>query len=73
MNPVDEHGNMFESSVILEGSKTKKENGEKLMVFESSVILEGSKTKIHRDRVIDMFESSVILEGSKTYCLMCPG
>ena len=34
----------FESSVILEGSKTRMRGGRKKEGFESSVILEGSKT-----------------------------
>ena len=34
----------FESSVVLEGSKTKKTEAKGIHVFESSVVLEGSKT-----------------------------
>ena len=34
----------FESSVILEGSKTMDGDRMSLVMFESSVILEGSKT-----------------------------
>ena len=34
----------FESSVILEGSKTNFSNEDLAYLFESSVILEGSKT-----------------------------
>ena len=36
---------MFESSVILEGSKTTRKENLIMAEFESSVILEGSKTK----------------------------
>ena len=35
---------VFESSVILEGSKTRPLRGFPYILFESSVILEGSKT-----------------------------
>ena len=56
----------FESSVILEGSKTYKSIFDLIDVFESSVILEGSKTSITAGIVCRTFESSVILEGSKT-------
>ena len=35
---------LFESSVILEGSKTEALSAEYKPLFESSVILEGSKT-----------------------------
>ena len=56
----------FESSVILEGSKTGGKLQFHVYLFESSVILEGSKTiEINTSECI-MFESSVILEGSKT-------
>ena len=56
----------FESSVILEGSKTVSACFRVFNVFESSVILEGSKTKRLMKNYPTMFESSVILEGSKT-------
>ena len=56
----------FESSVILEGSKTARSFFSAAKVFESSVILEGSKTNLFTCFVARSFESSVILEGSKT-------
>ena len=56
----------FESSVILEGSKTKEVKHVKYHQFESSVILEGSKTNPRTVWPPNEFESSVILEGSKT-------
>ena len=56
----------FESSVILEGSKTNFSNEDLAYLFESSVILEGSKTVPLLIQLASMFESSVILEGSKT-------
>ena len=56
----------FESSVILEDSKTKVLTNIKKYVFESSVILEDSKTiKLNKMPKV-VFESSVILEDSKT-------
>ena len=36
---------LFESSVILEGSKTSAHRAYSAALFESSVILEGSKTR----------------------------
>ena len=56
----------FESSVILEGSKTKSIARDASALFESSVILEGSKTHFLTSLLLQRFESSVILEGSKT-------
>ena len=56
----------FESSVILEGSKTIMALNLESVKFESSVILEGSKTWNSFDMKLIAFESSVILEGSKT-------
>ena len=41
---ADLYVNEFESSVILEGSKTPFWNAQTDNLFESSVILEGSKT-----------------------------
>ena len=61
-----ERSALFESSVILEGSKTGWDNIMSRPKFESSVILEGSKTCTRYHRRIRPFESSVILEGSKT-------
>ena len=57
---------MFESSVILEGSKTVCPFKREAFRFESSVILEGSKTRSGHSKMACQFESSVILEGSKT-------
>ena len=56
----------FESSVILEGSKTTLAIIDAITSFESSVILEGSKTAGALIGILARFESSVILEGSKT-------
>ena len=56
----------FESSVILEGSKTIGKAQKPSRMFESSVILEGSKTEERALFCQGQFESSVILEGSKT-------
>ena len=56
----------FESSVILEGSKTVNQLIPIASMFESSVILEGSKTCRVEQFHAHAFESSVILEGSKT-------
>ena len=56
----------FESSVILEGSKTCVIFFSLYFPFESSVILEGSKTTNLAVKPHQWFESSVILEGSKT-------
>ena len=64
---------LFESSVILEGSKTDVAIPCFHKVFESSVILEGSKTLSSRGIRRTPFESSVILEGSKTFTLMTRG
>ena len=57
---------MFESCVILNGSKTAKGNSSSHEQFESCAILNGSKTK-KKDSIADApFESCVILNGSKT-------
>ncbi len=56
----------FESSVILNGSKTRLSYTIGLPVFESSVILNGSKTMLYMTGNGCRFESSVILNGSKT-------
>ena len=56
---------MFESSVILYGSKTATLWKTKRNRFESSVILYGSKTEEFRNFVNDTFESSVILYGNE--------
>ena len=59
----------FESSVILEGTKTERHGCKSLFLFESSVILEGTKTFDKWLYTSLAFESSVILEGTKTYIL----
>ena len=41
----------FESSVILQGSKTKQLAQAETDLFESSVILQGSKTNEHHERL----------------------
>ena len=63
-----EQPDTFESSVILNGSKTHPAEFRRLQAFESSVILNGSKTPVLCVTVIPKFESSVILNGSKTGC-----
>ena len=57
---------MFESGVILEGSKTVPPQPLRVNKFESGVILEGSKTYTDSNGDTYGFESGVILEGSKT-------
>ena len=44
---------MFESSVILEGSKTSDKCCDIMKKFESSVILEGSKTIENRSDLVN--------------------
>ena len=61
----------FESSVILNGSKTNATTGQQKPQFESSVILNGSKTYPLRKWRNYLFESSVILNGSKTNIFRC--
>ena len=56
----------FESSVILNGSKTEFLCFFHCLMFESSVILNGSKTLWDMEYQSIPFESSVILNGSKT-------
>ena len=56
----------FESSVVLEGSKTPFFLTPMNLPFESSVVLEGSKTDSRAHFRGHQFESSVVLEGSKT-------
>ena len=57
---------MFESSVILQGTKTNLSAMFTVVRFESSVILQGTKT--HMVIIVRQceFESSVILQGTKT-------
>ena len=57
---------MFESSVILQGTKTKARACPALCAFESSVILQGTKTGGCSGGAGEKFESSVILQGTKT-------
>ena len=56
----------FESSVILQDSKTVKCLDIYPIEFESSVILQDSKTNIDGGCSALTFESSVILQDSKT-------
>ena len=59
-------GISFESSVVLDGTKTRAHAVMNVAMFESSVVLDGTKT----DRVTyvygEPFESSVVLDGTKT-------
>ena len=57
---------MFESGVILYGSKTYRKLRHRGYTFESGVILYGSKTNNDNIDCGLMFESGVILYGSKT-------
>ncbi len=57
---------LFESSVILDGYKTKRRTCSNTERFESSVILDGYKTIPLVYIVLKWFESSVILDGYKT-------
>lgn len=56
---------MFESCVILNGSKTLANGNVPIRSFESCVIFNGSKTKIHLFSHHIWFERCVILDGSK--------
>ena len=60
MPKSDKEGCQFESSVILQGSKTIAPLLNEENEFESSVILQGSKTFLTCRTVLDVFESSVI-------------
>ena len=56
----------FESSVVLDGTKTKGGNVNLQAVFESSVVLDGTKTFFPFVTSFEGFESSVVLDGTKT-------
>ena len=56
----------FESSVILQGTKTIPQGSCTVHQFESSVILQGTKTTAPARYTSTLFESSVILQGTKT-------
>ena len=57
---------LFESRVVLEGSKTQRCTICHGAAFESRVVLEGSKTNQPFVVETPKFESRVVLEGSKT-------
>ena len=57
---------MFESSVVLDGTKTRRFALLLSMVFESSVVLDGTKTTSLAICITLSFESSVVLDGTKT-------
>ena len=57
---------LFESSVILQDSKTNLNSIKSKLQFERSVILQDSKTQIYEFSASEAFESSVILQDSKT-------
>ena len=57
----------FESSVVLDGTKTKAKAELDDARFESSVVLDGTKTAAAFNVLGAMFESSVVLDGTKTF------
>ena len=57
---------MFESSVVLDGTKTEMLIYMINHEFESSVVLDGTKTWQSAGWHTFWFESSVVLEGTKT-------
>ena len=57
---------VFESSVVLDGTKTTDEPVGQVHEFESSVVLDGTKTFISGSGYRLSFESSVVLDGTKT-------
>ena len=60
---------MFESSVVLDGTKTSITEHQFCAAFESSVVLDGTKTTSLSIRQCRSFESSVVLDGTKTLSL----
>ena len=56
----------FESSVVLDGTKTDIKCRLGGTVFESSVVLDGTKTSTCLRSNRSKFESSVVLDGTKT-------
>ena len=57
---------VFESSVVLDGTKTFAFLHIVSPAFESSVVLDGTKTSCTASYTSFMFESSVVLDGTKT-------
>ena len=58
---------VFESSVVLDGTKTLSRYSARCNRFESSVVLDGTKTRVYVGLSSIPFESSVVLDGTKTY------
>ena len=58
----------FESSVVLDGTKTRILKTRGSNRFESSVVLDGTKTHSFPFDPSMSFESSVVLDGTKTKC-----
>ena len=56
----------FESSVVLDGTKTVERHEGSYIWFESSVVLDGTKTVRNINKQTTTFESSVVLDGTKT-------
>ena len=56
----------FESSVVLDGTKTGQIYLKLRFMFESSVVLDGTKTRLAIVGIPHKFESSVVLDGTKT-------
>ena len=56
----------FESSVVLDGTKTAVPPAVVELLFESSVVLDGTKTDTRLALSSGGFESSVVLDGTKT-------
>ena len=56
----------FESSVVLDGTKTIASLISGIAGFESSVVLDGTKTPSSLSTCATWFESSVVLDGTKT-------
>ena len=57
---------LFESSVVLDGTKTNNTIAQASGLFESSVVLDGTKTVLIDSGDDYLFESSVVLDGTKT-------
>ena len=57
---------VFESSVVLDGTKTRLVYAYSPCAFESSVVLDGTKTTDPPYGTMAGFESSVVLDGTKT-------
>ena len=63
---MDEALAQFESSVVLDGTKTYEPSARQGVGFESSVVLDGTKTFQAISPCRSRFESSVVLDGTKT-------